>query len=321
MIEFDKPGLVSGYVSFHNSTNQSAWQSIRLPIYCFNGVPGPTTLIMGGLHGDEYEGPVAINSLANTLNTNNLVGRLILLPAVNVMAVMAGTRLTPDDGLNMNRVFPGDPLGSITQRIADWITQTLVPISDHVIDLHSGGRSLNFAPAILLHEVSGNAMNIAKRAAMAFGAPFTILIQEDHADVMIDAVVENLGKVMISSELGGSGIITHQTVTLAIQGLSRMVASLGHFPVQNTIRSSQLVRLPTSETYMRSDEAMVFAPLISLGECVRQGDTLGYGHFVDQVDRGPKAYTAPHDGWAICFAGQGITQRGDVVAIVAKNVP
>ena len=320
MISLDKPGLVSGYVSFHNSTDLSAWQSVRLPIYCLNGRPGPTTLVMGGLHGDEYEGPVAIESLANTLDTDELVGRLILLPAVNVTAVMAGTRLTPDDGLNMNRVFPGNPNGSITQRIADWITQTLVPVSDHVVDLHSGGRSLNFAPSILLHEVPGEAMKVAKLAAIAFGAPFTVLIHEDHADVMIDAVVEKLGKVMIASELGGSGIITHQTVTLATQGLSRMVAALGHLSIQEPLTPSRLVRLPSSDTYLVSEDVMVFAPALSLGAFVRQGDTVGHGHFLDRVDCKPRTYTAPHDGWAICLAGQGLTRRGDVIAIVAESV-
>ena len=320
MITLDKPGLVAGYASFHNSTDLSAWQSVRLPIYCLNGRPGPTTLVMGGLHGDEYEGPVAINSLANTLDTGELDGRLILLPAVNVMALMAGTRLTPDDGLNMNRVFPGNRHGSITQRIADWITQTLVPVSDHVIDLHSGGRSLNFAPSILLHEVPGEAMNVAKLAALAFGAPFTVLIQEDHADLMIDAVVEKLGKVMISSELGGSGIITHHTAKLATQGLSQMFAALGHFPTQGSPEASRLVRLPSSNTYLVSDDAMVFAPAVSLGAFVRQGETVGYGHFVNRVDCGPTTYTAPHDGWAICLSGQGLTRRGDVIAIVAEGV-
>ena len=320
MITLDKPGLVAGYASFHNSTDLSAWQSVRLPIYCLNGRPGPTTLVMGGLHGDEYEGPVAINSLANTLDTDELDGRLILLPAVNVMALMAGTRLTPDDGLNMNRVFPGNRHGSITQRIADWITKTLVPVSDHVIDLHSGGRSLNFAPSILLHEVPGEAMNVAKLAAIAFGAPFTVLIQEDHADLMIDAVVEKLGKVMISSELGGSGIITHHTAKLATQGLSQMFAALGHFPTQGPSQPSRLVRLPSSNTYLVSDDAMVFAPAVSLGAFVRQGETVGYGHFVNRVDCGPTTYTAPHDGWAICLSGQGLTRRGDVIAIVAEGV-
>ncbi len=225
MIALDQPGLTSGHAHFHNSTDKSAWQSVRLPIHCLNGTEGPTTLILGAMHGDEYEGPVAIDALARSVDTNALVGRLILLPALNLPAMMAGTRLTPDDGLNMNRVFPGDPLGSLTQRFAHWLSETMMPLSDHILDLHSGGRTLNFAPSILVPEASSH-LSLAKAAGLAFGAPFTVLINEDHAPMTIDAVAEKLGKVMISSELGGAGMVTRHTAALATQGLARMVAAL-----------------------------------------------------------------------------------------------
>jgi N-alpha-acetyl-L-2,4-diaminobutyrate deacetylase len=319
MIAFDQLGLVSGYVPFHNSTNQSAWQSVRLPIHCLNGSAGPTTLILGGMHGDEYEGPVAIDALAQSIDTKDLVGRLILLPAINLPAVMARTRLTPDDGLNMNRVFPGDPLGSLTQRIADWLSEILIPMSDHVIDLHSGGRTLNFAPSILVPEASGK-VSVAKEAGMAFGAPFTVLIQEDHAPMTIDAVAEKLGKVMISSELGGAGMVTRHSATLATDGLARMVAALGHLPEQNTPPTSHYVRLPASDKFLISDDDMIFVPALDLGDRVQKGDVLGHGRFIDRVGAAPRVYRAPSDGWLLCFGGQGLSQRGDVVAVVAEDV-
>jgi len=319
VILLDEPGLVSGYVSFHNSTNKSAWQSVRLPIHCLNGSTGPTTLVLGGMHGDEYEGPVAIDALAQAVDTKELIGRLILLPAINLPAVMAGTRLTPDDGLNMNRVFPGDPLGSLTHRIVDWLSQTLIPQSDHVVDLHSGGRTLNFAPCILLPEASGT-LSVAKKAGMAFGAPFTVLIAEDHAPMMIDAVVERLGKVMIASELGGAGMVTRHTATLATEGLSRMVAALGHLPVSETPPASHYVRLPASDKFLICDDDMIFVPAVDLGDRVQKGDVIGHGRFIDRIGVPPRAYFAPSNGWMLCFGGQGLSRRGDVVAVVAEDV-
>jgi len=318
MIALDQPGLTSGYVHFHNSTDKSAWQSVRLPIHCMNGSEGPTTLILGGMHGDEYEGPVAIDALARTLDTNALVGRLILLPALNLPAVTAGTRLTPDDGLNLNRVFPGDPLGSITQRIAHWLSETMMPLSDHIADLHSGGRTLNFAPSVLVPEASSQ-VSLAKAAGMAFGAPFTVLINEDHAPMTIDAVAEKLGKVIISSELGGSGMVTRHTASLATKGLSRMITALGHLPVNETPPTSQYVRLPPSEQFLICDGDMIFVPTVDLGDAVRKGDILGYGRFIDRVEIEPRAFTAPYDGWLLCFGGQGLSRRGDVIAVVARD--
>ncbi len=318
MIALDQPGLTSGHAHFHNSTDKSAWQSVRLPIHCLNGTEGPTTLILGAMHGDEYEGPVAIDALARSVDTNALVGRLILLPALNLPAMMAGTRLTPDDGLNMNRVFPGDPLGSLTQRFAHWLSETMMPLSDHILDLHSGGRTLNFAPSILVPEASSH-LSLAKAAGLAFGAPFTVLINEDHAPMTIDAVAEKLGKVMISSELGGAGMVTRHTAALATQGLARMVAALGHLPVKGTPPTSHYVRLPPSDRFLICDDDMIFVPAIDLGDAVHEGDILGHGRFIDRVDTEPRAYFAPHDGWVLCFGGQGLSRRGDVIAVVAQD--
>ncbi|MEH6738641.1 MAG: succinylglutamate desuccinylase/aspartoacylase family protein [Sulfitobacter sp.] len=318
MIALDQPGLTSGYAHFHNSTDKSAWQSVRLPIHCLNGTDGPTTLILGGMHGDEYEGPVAIDALAHAVDTEALVGRLILLPALNLPAVMAGTRLTPDDGLNLNRVFPGDPLGSITQRIAHWLSETMMPLSDHIIDLHSGGRTLNFAPSILIPEASSQ-VSLAKAVGMAFGAPFTVLIDEDHAPMTIDAVAEKLGKVIISSELGGAGMVTQHTATLATQGLARMVAALGHLPVTGSPPTSHYVRLPSPDKYLICDDDMIFVPTVNLGDAVHKGGIIGHGRFIDRIDVKPRAYVAPHDGWVLCLGGQGLSRRGDVVAVVAQD--
>ncbi|MFQ3184036.1 MAG: N-alpha-acetyl-L-2,4-diaminobutyrate deacetylase [Alteromonas macleodii] len=89
-----------------------------------------------------------------SVNIDLLIGRLILLPALNLPAFTEGTRLLPDDGLNLDRVFPGDPLGSLTQRIDDWLSETLMPLSGHIIELHSGGRTLNFAPCILIPKMN-----------------------------------------------------------------------------------------------------------------------------------------------------------------------
>jgi N-alpha-acetyl-L-2,4-diaminobutyrate deacetylase len=318
MIAIDRPGLTSGYVHFHNSTDKSAWQSVRLPIHCLNGSAGPTTLILGGMHGDEYEGPIAIDALARNVDTNALVGRLILLPALNLPAVMAGTRLTPDDGLNLNRVFPGDPLGSLTQRIAHWLSATMMPLSDHIVDLHSGGRTLNFAPSILVPEAfSYNAL--ATGASKAFGAPFTVLINEDHAPMSIDAVAEKLGKVIISSELGGAGMVTRHTARLATQGLVRMVAAFGHLKIKEPLPNSRYVRLPPSEDFLICNDDMIFVPAIDLGDAVQKGDILGHGQFIDRVDTKPHAFIAPYDGWLLCFGGQGLLRRGDVVAVVAQD--
>jgi glycine cleavage system H protein len=108
--------------------------------------PGTTVVAIGGTHGDEYEGPVGLKNLIQALDPASLVaGRLIVIPVLNVPAFQAGERASPLDGGNMNRVFPGDANGTITQRIARFVTDEVLARSDVVLDIHSGGKGFEIA--------------------------------------------------------------------------------------------------------------------------------------------------------------------------------
>ncbi|WP_417696975.1 succinylglutamate desuccinylase/aspartoacylase domain-containing protein [Psychromonas sp.] len=318
MIDFNQQGLTSEYVNLHNSTNESAWQNIRIPIYCLNGKPGPTTLVLGGVHGDEYEGPIAIENIITSIDLDKLNGRLILLPATNVTAVMSGTRLTPEDGLNLNRVFPGNANGSLTQRIANIITQDLIPLADHVIDLHSGGKTLNFAPCVFIYENTGENFQTTLNAATAFGAHFTVFIEDDFSEVMIDDVVKKAGKVMIASELGGAGMLTRDSASLATNGLKRCLSALGHIKSITTPPETKFARLSEHSEHIICDDTCVFEPSVNLGDLLSKGDIIGYQHRLDRIDEPPKPIISKTTGALLCLCGQALVKRGDVIAIVVE---
>ena len=80
-----------------------------IPIAVIRGAPGPTALLTGGNHGDEYEGPIALFDLARTLDPADLTGTVIIVPALNLPAFRAATRTSPIDRGNLNRSFPGSP--------------------------------------------------------------------------------------------------------------------------------------------------------------------------------------------------------------------
>ena len=84
---------------------------------------GPTLAVLAGVHGDEYEGIRAIPRIFRALDQADLRGRLIAVPVCNVPAYRTATRSSPIDGLNLARVFPGDPRGTVTQRIAHVVTE------------------------------------------------------------------------------------------------------------------------------------------------------------------------------------------------------
>ncbi len=115
---------------------------------------GPTVLFTNANHGDECEGPVALWDLAHILRAETIDGRVIIVPAMNYPAFRAGRRTSPIDGGNLNRVFPDDSAGTLTEKIADYFFCQLLPMADYVVDFHSGGRTLEFVPFCCVHVLS-----------------------------------------------------------------------------------------------------------------------------------------------------------------------
>ena len=195
-----------GHLILPHSRDDSAWGAIRIPICVARRGTGPTALITGGNHGDEYEGPIALYELARTLRPEDVTGRVIVLPALNFPAFEAATRTSPLDGGNLNRLFPGRPDGTPTQKIADYVARALVPLADVVLDFHSGGKTLEFLPFAAAHRLPDARHEAACKAAVeAFGAPYSMTMREIDAVGMLDTVVEEMGKTFVTTELGGGG--------------------------------------------------------------------------------------------------------------------
>ena len=108
-IDYEKDGRQVSFLRLPYSPHTDAWGVIPIPIAVIKNGRGPTVLLMGGNHGDEYEGPIVLGRLLRGLDPGSIRGRLIFLPAANLPAVAAGRRVSAVDDKNMNRTFPGDP--------------------------------------------------------------------------------------------------------------------------------------------------------------------------------------------------------------------
>jgi len=117
-IDLDRDGKQTGFLRLPYSVHRSAYGWIPIPIASIGNGKGPRILLMAGNHGDEYEGQVALGRLIRTLEPAEIHGRIIILPSANFPAAMAGSRTSPLDGGNLNRLFPGDPSGGPTAQIA-----------------------------------------------------------------------------------------------------------------------------------------------------------------------------------------------------------
>src|SRR5438094_2679649 len=121
-VDYSQDGKQQGHLRLPYSHNLAGWANILIPITVVKSGAGPTLLALGGNHEDEYEGPVALMKLARALQPEQVTGRVIIIPALNLPAVLAGTRLSPIDGVNLNRAFPGKYNDSVTWLIAHFLT-------------------------------------------------------------------------------------------------------------------------------------------------------------------------------------------------------
>ena len=282
-VDFDKPGKQSGFLMIPHSPHDDAWGVTRVPLAVIRNGKGPTVILEGGNHGDEYEGPIVISELINALDPGEVQGRLILMPANNVHAVTAGQRTSPVDGLNFNRTFPGDPRGSITQQIAAFINDHLFPRADAFLDLHSGGSSLDLLPSAIVEPTDDAALrrrNIA--AAQAFDAPFTVVIDNLGEPRTATAAACRAGLVTMGTEMGGGGTVSIDALALCRRGARNVLAHLGVLPADKTSprrSNGRVLELPGAAAFVFATADGVFEPFHANGRAVSLGEPAGRIHF------------------------------------------
>ncbi len=325
-IDYEAPGKQHGYLRAPYSHNLAGWANLMIPITVVNQGPGPTVLAVGGNHGDEYQGQIALLKLARELPIEMVSGRIILIPSLNMPAARAATRLSPIDGLNLNRAFPGKAEGTVTEMIADYLTRVLFPLADVVIDIHSGGRSLIFYPCAHMHVVPDPAQREKMLEAMlAWNTDFCFLYTDIAGTGLLPAEAERQGKIVVTTEMGGGEFIPAEVHRLTQEGLRNVLIHCG--ALKGTARTREelgqrpaiLVEALKAENYLLAPESGVFEALMGLGEESDCGQTVGQIHFLERPDREPLAITAPSRGRLLAMRAPCLTQQGDCVAVIAQE--
>lgn len=251
-LDYERSDKQSDYLRLPHSSDLSAYGWIPIPLVVIANGTGPTLLLTAGTHGDEYEGQIALNRLARELRPEDINGRVIIMPALNFPAVMAGRRVSPLDEGNLNRLFPGDPKMGPTAAIAHYVDKVLFPKCDLVIDLHSGGRSLDYLPLALAHPGSNDAHREKVKSLLnAFGAPFSVLTDGSGGGghTTLYAAAAKRGIPALTTELGGGATLSPRGLTIAETGVRRVLKHFGIAPGLNVDDTS-------STRLMRSLEGM-----------------------------------------------------------------
>ena len=318
-IPLDAKGAHHGFLRLPHSRDDSAWGSVMIPISVISGGQGPTALLTGGNHGDEYEGPIALQDLASTLDPAMINGRVIILPMMNLPAFAVGRRCSPIDGGNMNRSFPGRPDGTVTQKIAHFIATELVPMADIVLDYHSGGRTLDFLPFAAAHILPDKGQEAKCVAAMkAFDAPYSMQMLEIDNVGMFDTEVETQGKVFVTTELGGGGTSTAASVAVARKGARNLLIHAGILEGAPETAGSVMLDMPDARCFVFSEHPGLLEPMVDLGATVEEGQPIARLWSADRSGAPPRQLCARLSGLLTARHFPGLVAMGDCVGVIAQ---
>lgn len=322
-VDFEKPGLQSGWLEVPHSYNLSGWAQVKLPVQVMNRGEGPTVLLMAGNHGDEYPGQIGIMKLMRELSLDDVTGRLIALPILNPPASQAATRLSPLDGKNFNRCFPGDPAGSVSDIVADYLSTVLFPLADVVMDLHTGGRGLVFHPCAHMHWLENEAQRGRMAAATAaFGTDMAFLYADVAGSGLLPNEAERQGKLVVTTELGGGEPVSAEVHRLCQQGIRNVLTHVGLLAGEAPSRDEppRWVQALDRSDYIFAEESGLFESWVDVGADVVRDQPLGAVHYPETPMREATLYRAEQAGVVIAHRGPTLTRQGDIVFCLAHDV-
>lgn len=318
-VDYDKAGKQFGFLRVPNSNNDSAWGAVAIPIVVVKNGSGPTLLLTAGTHGDEYEGQIALHDLTRDIDPAAVQGRVIILPAHHLPACLAGTRTSPIDGRDINRTFPGDDKGTFAQILASYVTHFLLPMADAVMDLHSGGRSLECMPCTMSH-ILDDAKTMARTIefARAFGAPMHIMSREVDGSGTFQSACEERGILAMSSELGGGNRVDLGGLLITERGVRNLLAFLGicEGPITPAESPTSLWMLPDADCYHFAPASGIYRPFHLLNSQVKVGEPAGAIYDIAEPAKPPTIVTFKRSGLLWTTRGQGRIATGDASAVV-----
>jgi len=258
-----------------------------VPVHIFAGVePGPTLLVQGAIHGTEIIGSIAILDFVQQLDARQLRGNVIVVPVLNRIGFALGDRIGRIDGKDIGRLFPGNPAGSLSERIAHVYFEEVIRQSQVMLDFHQGGLA-SYERYVLFSAEADPAqpteLEKKRRAlAIAFGLDAAAFFPAGTFKENQSTAIEAAGVVQITPELGGgTGWLVHGTENVAV----------GTRGIWNTLKAMQMVSgdmeadgpyctiYNAGIVFWRPSVNGLFVRMKDIGETVKPGDV--YGTIVD----------------------------------------
>jgi len=323
-VNYEEDGKQAGWLYLPYSVTRSAYGNISIPIAVIKNGAGPTVLLMAGVHGDEYEGQIALCKLIRSLDPERIRGRVIILPAANLPAATSGARVSPIDGWNLNRAFPGDPDASPTLAIAHYIDTVLYPMATFLHDLHSGGSSLDYLPFASTRTSGDPALDSRAMAALrAFGPPIGLVWAHTLDTGFAATAAIRRGVIALGGEFGGGGSVSIAALRMVERGIRNLLVHAGCMDATEEAgglsNGTRLMEVRNRDYFTLAPDSGLFEPFVELGDMVEAGQPCGQVHFIDNPEREPVSAYFKATGMVICKRRFGTVERGDCIAHLATE--
>jgi predicted deacylase len=264
---------------------------------CFEALgtgDGPHLLIIAGIHGCEYSSIAGVVKLMRELDASRLKGSVTAVPIVNLTSFRGRTPfVSPSDGKNLNRCFPGDPHGTYSDQLAHHVHTELIVPSDALIDLHGGDMVEALEPFSLY---DGSPVEETARAiAIAFGLPYLVRTEREGAAIAgtTSAAAADVGVAGITAEVGGCGLLEADAVAAHVRGCRNVMRRLEMLDGDEEPPAKPL-RFVERFVWLRCRDAGWWQPDVRVGQEIAAGERLGavLDPFGDELE----VVTAPEDG-------------------------
>ncbi|MEX0273534.1 MAG: succinylglutamate desuccinylase/aspartoacylase family protein [Flavobacteriaceae bacterium] len=309
--------LLKYTVEFTDSLNNVA----KLPIVIIKGKEqGRTLTVLAGVHGYEYPPIMAVQAFLKEIRPEELRGNIILLPISNTGAFYGRSLfINPLDGANLNNAFPGKENGTVTQQIAYYITQNIIPLTDVFLDVHGGDASEELIPFVCYYEHTGKAKETAMAEQLSLNSgfakvvsyPYTIRDDEPAKYAFKQAVQD--GKVGLSFEAGELGNVQEHAVALHKNGIYNVLGSLDMYGTELDIPKKP--ELYNNQVYIRVPVKGIFYSEVHAGDKVVKGQKIGV--ITDAFGELSATIMAPASGTVLYKIGTPPVNKGDTLACIA----
>ncbi len=281
---------------------------------------GPTVVVLAGVHGDEYEGMLAIPNVFRRLDPLEMRGTVLMVPVCNIPAYLDAQRSSPVDGLNLARVFPGAPDGTLTQRIAYWLGERVIAHADLLIDLHSAGVSYHIPTLVGYYHSDTAAGQRSQAVALNFGVD----VVWGHPDVAPGRTVSfatERGIPWVYTEAPGAGRAQREDVAAFTTGVMNSLRVMGVLDGQPNVEPPRhhLLGSGDLDRSITANAGGLFVPQVALLDDVAVGDVLG--EVRDLAGRTLDEVRAPTPGVVISMRGLLRVQPGDGLFALTSRAP